>query len=120
MLVRTRHKPVTQINDWWDALNVLGPNLGYFPESEKCWIIVKPEKEESEREAFYGTAMRVTVHAQKHFVAALGSREQNWRSSSVDGPAQRFSPAMQIFSCLLTVKIKIIEIKVKIKETNNF
>ena len=75
--------PVTQIKDWWDALNILGPNLGYFPESEKCWIIVKPEKEESVRKSFYGTAIRVTVHAQKHFVAALGSREQIWRSSSV-------------------------------------
>ena len=41
--------PVTQIKDWWDALNILGPNLGYFPKSEKCWIIVKPEKEESVR-----------------------------------------------------------------------
>jgi hypothetical protein len=34
---------------WWDALNTLGPNLGYFPKDEKCWIIVKPEKEESVR-----------------------------------------------------------------------
>ena len=57
------------------------------------------------REAFYGTAIRVTVHAQKHFVAALGSREQIWRSSSVADPTRRFSHPMQIFSCLLTVKI---------------
>ena len=62
---------VAQIKDWWDPLNILGPNLGYFPKSEKCWIIVKPEKEESVREAFHGTAIGVTVHGQKHLGAAL-------------------------------------------------
>ena len=67
--------PVTQIKDWWDALNILGPNLRYFPKSEKCWIVVKPEKEASVRKTFNGTAIRVTVHVQKHFVATLGSRE---------------------------------------------
>ena len=66
---------VSQIKDWWDALNILGPNLGYFPKDEKCWIIVKPEKEESVREAFRRTAIKVTVHGQKHLGAALGSRE---------------------------------------------
>ena len=66
---------VTQIKDWWDALNTLGPNLGYFPKDEKFWIIVKPEKEESVREVFHGTAINVTVHGQNHLGAALGSRE---------------------------------------------
>ena len=66
---------VTQIKDWWDALNTLGPNLGYFPKDEKCWIIVKPEKEESVREVFHGTDINITVHGQKHLGAALGSRE---------------------------------------------
>ena len=66
---------MSQIKDWWDALNILGPNLGYFPKDEKCWIIVKPEKEESVREAFRRTAIKVTVHGQKHLGAALGSRE---------------------------------------------
>ena len=27
---------VAQIREWWDALNILGPNLGYFPKIEKC------------------------------------------------------------------------------------
>ena len=52
---------VTQIKDWWDALNILGPNLGYFPKGEKCWIIVKPDKEKSVRESFHGTAIGVTM-----------------------------------------------------------
>ena len=66
---------VTQIKDLWDALNTFGPNLGYFPKDEKCWIIVKPEKEESVREFFHGTDINVTVHGQKHLGAALDSRE---------------------------------------------
>ena len=62
---------VTQIREWWDALNILGPNLhGIFSKSEKCW-----KKEESVREAFHGTAICITAHGQKHLEAALDSRE---------------------------------------------
>ena len=48
---------------------------GIFSKSEKCWISVKPDKEESVREAFHGTAICITAHGQKHLGAALDSRE---------------------------------------------
>ena len=51
-----------------------GPYLGYFPNTEKCWIIVKPPKEERVREVFKDTPINVTTEGQKHLGAALGSR----------------------------------------------
>ena len=59
----------------WDALSTLGPDFGYFPNDRKCWIIAKPAKEESVREAFKDTSINVTVQGQKHLGAAIGSRE---------------------------------------------
>ena len=28
--------------EWWKELQVKGPLLGYFPNSKKTWLIVKP------------------------------------------------------------------------------
>ena len=53
---------ITEIGAWWDALST----LGYFPNDRKCWIIVKPAKEESVREALKNTSINVTVQGQKH------------------------------------------------------
>ena len=58
-----------------DALSTLGPDFGYFPNDRKCWIIAKPAKEESVREAFKDTSINVTVQGQRHHGAAIGSRE---------------------------------------------
>ena len=49
--------------------------MSYFPNYRKCWIIAKPAKEESVREAFKATSIIVTVQGQKHLGAAIGSRE---------------------------------------------
>ena len=46
---------------------VSGPPLGYFPNPQKCWLIVKPEKERP--------AKGITTEGRKHLGAALGSRE---------------------------------------------
>ena len=35
---------------WWDELEESGPGLGYFPNSKKSWLIVKPCEEEAARE----------------------------------------------------------------------
>ena len=51
-----------------------GPGLGYFPNAKKCWLIVKPCREEGARGLFAGTAINVTTGEQKHLGALLGSR----------------------------------------------
>ena len=66
---------ISEIKQWWDALNLLGPDLGYFPNAKKCWIIAKPEKQALAREVFNDTAVNVTVEGQRHLGAVIGSRD---------------------------------------------
>ena len=63
------------IKQWWDELTEAGPNLGYYPNAKKCWLISKPEKVEHARVIFEGTAINISTQGQKHLGAALGSRE---------------------------------------------
>ena len=37
--------PPEEVKQWWDELREAGPPLGYYPNSKKCWLVVKPEKE---------------------------------------------------------------------------
>ena len=62
------------VRKWWDELSKSGPQLGYFPNAKKCWLIIKPEREEADREVFRDTAINVTIEGHKHLGAALGSR----------------------------------------------
>ena len=59
---------------WWDELSQRGPPLGYLPNAKKCWLIIKPEREQAAREVFRDTAINVTTEGHKHLGAALGSR----------------------------------------------
>ena len=53
---------------------VSGPPLGYFPNPQKCWLIVKPEKERPAKEIFSETTINITTEGRKHLGAVLGSR----------------------------------------------
>ena len=56
-------------------LSTLGPEFGYYPNDKKCWIIVKPDKEECAKEVFKETDIKITVEGKKYLGAAIGSRE---------------------------------------------
>ena len=62
------------VKKWWDELSESGPPMGYFPNAKKCWLIIKPEREQAAREVFRDTAINVTTEGHKHLGAALGSR----------------------------------------------
>ena len=63
------------IKHWWDELTEAGPNLGYYPNATKCWLITKPEKVEGAGAIFEGTAINISTQGQCHLGAAMGSRE---------------------------------------------
>ena len=77
---------ISEIKKWWDALNSLGPDFGYFPNAKKCWIIAKPDKQALVSEAFKDTVINVTVEGQKHLGAVVGSRDflESYVSEKVD------------------------------------
>ena len=40
---------IQNIKAWWDELPGTGPELGYYPNAGKCWLVTKPDKEETAR-----------------------------------------------------------------------
>ena len=68
--------PLEEVKQWWDDLREAGPPLGYYPNSKKCWLVVKPEKEGRAKEMFAGTGhgINITTEGRKHLGAVLGSR----------------------------------------------
>ena len=66
--------PVAKIKKWWDTLNAIGPDFGYYPNGKKCWIITKPDRKIMVEEAFKETAINVTIQGQRHLGTAIGSR----------------------------------------------
>ena len=64
---------VADIKIWWDILLECGPGLGYYPNAKKCWIVVKPNREEIAKEVFKDTSVNVTTEGHRHLGAALGS-----------------------------------------------
>ena len=50
---------IEELKEWWDVLNDVGLTIGYLPNAKKCWLITKPDKEETARKVFAGTAVVV-------------------------------------------------------------
>ena len=63
------------IKQWWEELTEAGPDLGYYPNAKKGWLITKPEKVEGARVIFEGTAIKISTQGQRHLGTAMGSRE---------------------------------------------
>ena len=65
---------LVELKKWWDELNNLGPDLGYYPNANKCWLVIKPDKESDAKELFADFSINISTQGQKHLGAALGSR----------------------------------------------
>ena len=66
--------PLQYVRKWWDEISESGLPLGYVPNAKKCWLIIKPEREQAATEVFRDTAINVTIEGHKHLGAAVGSR----------------------------------------------
>ena len=66
---------ITDVLKWWQSLEKIRPMFGYYPNTIKCWLIVKPNKYEEAIEAFQNTGMNVTTEGRHHLGAALRSRD---------------------------------------------
>ena len=61
------------LRHWWDALVLLGPRFGYYPNSAKTWLVVKDEAFSEAQALFEGTGIRITQEGRRHLGAAIGS-----------------------------------------------
>ena len=77
----------TELRKWWDTLIADGPDYGYSPKDDKCWLIRKPKKEKIVREKFKDTDMNITKEKKKHLGAVVGSKSylSEYVNKKVDG-----------------------------------
>ena len=57
---------------WWDMLEGIGPNYGYFPNRSKTFIVVKPELVETANEIFQGTGISISTEERRYLGGAIG------------------------------------------------
>jgi hypothetical protein len=65
------------LRQWWDKIVQLGPDIGYFPNAGKTWLIIKPEFIIEAEVLFSGTGIKITSEGpeggQRYLGAALGT-----------------------------------------------
>jgi hypothetical protein len=78
--------PASRVADLFHMLCRHGPSVGYYPETEKCWVICPPSSEPHARNAFNAAALPVNFcHGKRYVGGFLGSREDRdaWLSPMV-------------------------------------
>ena len=73
---------VTELKKWWDTLIADGPDCGYSPKYDKCWLITKPKKGGTVREKFKLTDMNITKEGKSTLEKWL---DQEYVNEKVDG-----------------------------------
>ena len=66
---------ITDLRNWWDNINNLGPSYGYYANSAKTWLVTKDYFLFDAVAAFAGTNVNVTSAGHPHLGVALGTPE---------------------------------------------
>lgn len=59
--------------EWWDNLVEAGPSFGYFPNSVKTWLLVKPNSAEEANAIFEGTNISITTEGRPILGSPIGT-----------------------------------------------
>ena len=73
---------IEDLQVWWDKLNTLGPQYGYFPNPSKTWLVTKESLRATATRIFASTGVKVTSDGRPYLGAAIGS--PNYISSYVE------------------------------------
>ena len=62
------------LRQWWDDLERMGPDYGYYVNSAKSWLIVKEEHLTDVTNIFENTGVQITKEGHRNLGAALGTQ----------------------------------------------
>ena len=65
---------LSDVREWWNKLNTIGPRYGYYPNSKKSWLLVKGERCQEAQKMFQQSGVNITNSGRK-LGAALGNPE---------------------------------------------
>ena len=66
---------LSDVREWWNKLNTIGPRYGYYPNSKKTWLLVKGERCQEAEKMFQQSGVNITNSGRKYLGAALGNPE---------------------------------------------
>ena len=87
---------------WWDKLAKLGPSYGYFPNSNKTWLVTKESCFSDAAAAFEGTSVNVTCTGRPHLGAPLGT--QDYIDTFVSEKVEQWSGDLKLLSAIATTQ----------------
>ena len=87
---------IEHLREWWNEIQAIGPGYGYFPNSCKTHLIVKPEHVSHATAVFEGTDIKVTTSGHKHLGAVVGS--SNYRDEYVSERVKEWITEIKILS----------------------
>ena len=70
----TAGEMLTSLRKWWDRLQALGPQFGYWPNPSKAWLVVKPDNAQTAEECFQHRGIKITMQGARILGSALGVR----------------------------------------------
>ena len=78
---------------------VAAPDLRYYSNAGKCWLVIKPDKEETAKSIFVETAINILPQRRKQLGAALGSR--SYHKQYLNGKVEEGVVQLTNWPCLL-------------------
>ena len=66
---------ILDLRAWWDKLNSIGPDFGYYANPLKTWLVTKEQHLSQARSVFGSTDVNITSHGRPYLGVPLGSEE---------------------------------------------
>ena len=86
---------LSNLLDWWHQLTDLGPKFGYYPNTRKSILLVKPDHLDTAQQLF--SDHNLTILQSLPTVRRSLAHQSVYPSSSINGSTIRFSPGLMRF-----------------------
>ena len=58
---------------WWNVLTEIGPKFGYYSETTKTWLVVKPCASEKVESVFFGSKIKIKMEVRRYLRGSVGT-----------------------------------------------
>ncbi len=87
---------ITQLQDWWNHINKIGPKYGYFTNATKTWLVTKERHLSKAEAAFENTGVKITASGRPYLGTPLGTEE--YTEAFVKNKVQQWSTELEVLA----------------------
>ena len=58
---------------WWNVLTEIGPKFGYYSETTKTWLVVKPCASEKVESVIFGSKIKIKMEVRRYLRGSVGT-----------------------------------------------